>query len=1052
MSSQAKAAKDALDLAVTHYKYCNKLVLKSLQSLSPNERSLNNKMNALSEALSKLNIAHTSWVSKAAVTDDQLTSDDTIYTSQWLEACWDEVDDLQVRVDAILQPPAPVKLSNQQQLEIYSQQLDSLQQSITSKLDKLLEKTDPSSASLASFGPSSHQIFVGLLNDVQNQLSSELSTLADNILALDRTEVVKRCATIEEFRRSKQEDIVTIQLRLADISSVPPAIPSISVKNIEMEKSKAPSFSGKTIDYPEFKRGWAKVAGVHWDDGNQVEQIKYKVDQDTRRIISRCSTMTEVWVVLDAEFAQEQEVINAVDTELRKLQSSECSIPEYIVKLRNYLPNLEEALRAVDGLDHLRSPDRVNFLTQKFDERTLHEWDYFRSKSTGSTYERFYKFLVDRYDASRSSIARSKAATLTTLTTDTMSSHSISHTNATPRDTDCRKCHTWTARDKVYTCPGCGRGTPVGDRIHHCLEHCGAYMAMSANDRGSCIERAKWCPIHLLGTHSLSECNMTGDSRLICGVNGCTKHHHKSLHAGNTPFIANILSTQCVEDTIHGADDVLLTMQSLPSPNGSLNCLFDNAATCSLVTKRAANRLNLTGESIKLSITTVTGSKVIDSVVYHVPVIDRDNVIHEIKALQVDNISDDIKEVDVTGVKHLFSPGVQHKWDLISCRPVGSVDLLLGTDVLGLHPIDHEKRANLRVLFSYFGLGLVLAGSHPAIKSNGIRWSEDVSSIMHCAHASVNRLSVKPVYEYFESDSLGIQPPRRCGNCRNCKDCSFRGQMLSQKEQYEYQVIESKIKYESATQTFVVSYPFTADPSVLPDNKMQVIKIAEREEKRLLKSDLLDIFNEEFNKLINYGALQELSTQELDLWDGPKHYVSLQHVIKEDSVTTPLRIVTNSSLSDRKGLSLNSILMKGHDTLSDQWAVLNKWRSYEVALCSDVTKAYYSLRTGELEKHVRRVVWRYGDTSKEWKVFGFRTVSFGDRPAAAFLELAIRQTAQLNQHIDPTAADRICNDRYVDDLASGGTSSEVSRFVGNDLGDFQCDGTIQTILPKGSLR
>ena len=109
--------------------------------------------------------------------------------------------------------------------------------------------------------------------------------------------------------------------------------------------------------------------------------------------------------------------------------------------------------------------------------------------------------------------------------------------------------------------------------------------------------------------------------------------------------------------------------------------------------------------------------------------------------------------------------------------------------------------------------------------------------------------------------------------------------------------------------------------------------------------------------MIQYGALVELSPDEMAMWDGPTHYVSLQHVINEDSTTTPIRIVTNSSLSDRCGISLNGILMKGPNTLCDQWSILNRWRSYEVAMCSDVTKAYYSLRTGEVEKHVRRVCW-----------------------------------------------------------------------------------------------
>ena len=75
--------------------------------------------------------------------------------------------------------------------------------------------------------------------------------------------------------------------------------------------------------------------------------------------------------------------------------------------------------------------------------------------------------------------------------------------------------------------------------------------------------------------------------------------------------------------------------------------------------------------------------------------------------------------------------------------------------------------------------------------------------------------------------------------------------------------------------------------------------------------------------MLDNDPLVELSPQDIDMWDGAAHYISLQDVQNEDSDTTPLRIVSNSSLSDRKGLSLNSILMKGPNTLSDQWSILN---------------------------------------------------------------------------------------------------------------------------------
>ena len=57
----------------------------------------------------------------------------------------------------------------------------------------------------------------------------------------------------------------------------------------------------------------------------------------------------------------------------------------------------------------------------------------------------------------------------------------------------------------------------------------------------------------------------------------------------------------------------------------------------------------------------------------------------------------------------------------------------------------------------------------------------------------------------------------------------------------------------------------------------------------------------------------------------------------------------------------------------------------------------------------------------------------------------------MNQQIDPVAAARIRDDRYVDDISTGGTPAEVARFMGNEDQNFQCDGTIPSILAESSL-
>ena len=108
------------------------------------------------------------------------------------------------------------------------------------------------------------------------------------------------------------------------------------------------------------------------------------------------------------------------------------------------------------------------------------------------------------------------------------------------------------------------------------------------------------------------------------------------------------------------------------------------------------------------------------------------------------------------------------------------------------------------------------------------------------------------------------------------------------------------------------------------------------------------------------GAIVKLTQEEINAYDGPVSYVTHHGVHKSDSVTTPLRIVTNTSLKNvYAGLSPNQCMQEGPNALSSLLQVLIGFRMYEVALVYDMTKAYQSIGTGETEKHVRRIVWRW---------------------------------------------------------------------------------------------
>ena len=1052
--SQVKQLKDHLEAKFTNYKRHLNSLVRAVGEQGTSVRALKSKIETFESSLESLNAAHTSWVSKAEPSEEDLAAH--AYSNQWLEQRWVEADQALDQANEILHAledeSKPKSLQPNQQMLIQNEKMTTLRASLELRIQQLVKETG-----VDSIPSSSHTIFSNMVADVKNKLNKDFRDLAKGIVESSaQTDISTVVRDFEKFCLEQENLILTIELNLAKSAPTTGASNTVSsnvtrTRSIEMEKCKVPTFDGDTIAYPEFKRSWKKVAGSQWDDDNQLEQLKFKVDPHTRRIISRCNNMTEAWKALDDEYAQEEEVVNAVNKQQKKLKLEECNTPEYIVSLRNHLPVLEAALDSVKGLEHLQTPDKVNFLVEKFDSLTQRDWEYFKSKNSGRTWDRFFSFILDRYDACRSTIARMRSQESESSSQQMSNSLNVNSTSAS-----CVKCSKWIAQGGTYSCPACGHHASEGSSIGHCLQHCQAFVSMSANQRSDCVQKAQWCPIHLSATHSYENCSQKSDPRMVCGLNGCTKHHHRTLHESTTSFMATINSLQKCNDQqsrTSQSTPVLLSMQALPTVSGSINGFFDDGSDCSLILNSAANRLGLLGEDVQMEITTVTGVVKTESKIFSLSVVDQANQRHEIKAFGLDRLNGDIQQVNVNGVKELFSSRVQNMWDKVASRPSGEVELLIGSDYLGLHPTEIERVDNLKVYASKFAPGFVIAGKHANLKF--VDTIDPMKTVSFHVSLKATKLSFKSIREYFDANDLNVEAPRRCNNCLNCNECSFQGHQMSLREQYEYEIMKKNVTYDDVDKVYRVEYPFLEDPSVLTNNFNIVSKIAMREEKKLVKEGLLNEFNAEFDKMIRHGALVELSEDCMNAWRGPVHYTSLQHVVKPESSTTPLRIVSNSSLSDRNGNSLNSIMMKGPNSLSDQRDVVSRWRTYDSAISTDLTKAYFAMKTGALEMHLRRVVWRYGQSDSEWRHFGYATVSFGDKPAGVFLDIVINDTAERFKQTDLRTAQKIKDDRYVDDVATGGSPSEVAKMAGSRSDDaenkFKTNGTLSNILSNGSL-
>jgi hypothetical protein len=299
---------------------------------------------------------------------------------------------------------------------------------------------------------------------------------------------------------------------------------------------------------------------------------------------------------------------------------------------------------------------------------------------------------------------------------------------------------------------------------------------------------------------------------------------------------------------------------------------------------------------------------------------------------------------------------------------------------------------NAALYMSRFGTGWITSGRPPRAKSGGSTRLIGVCVIRTPDHETANRLepqeedaaicavssvaqkwTAPPLhveggifqpYDFLTSESLGTDLPRRCTSCRRCKECKFRTDSLTFKEDQEYQVILEGLEFNKGRGRWRVTYPFHIPPTTLKDNYQQVFKYTLAQEKRLAKQGRTEEFNAEFYKTVERGVFKEITKEEMDAWDGPVNYISMVEAFKEGPhSTTPLRICMNSSLKQPYpvSLSLNDCLIKGPSALVDLFTVTLCIREHRYALTKDLSKFYQRVDADPIAQNLRRVMWRGGD-------------------------------------------------------------------------------------------
>ena len=528
----------------------------------------------------------------------------------------------------------------------------------------------------------------------------------------------------------------------------------------------------------------------------------------------------------------------------------------------------------------------------------------------------------------------------------------------------------------------------------------------------------------------LSPGHMSGSclSRKPCNISEqsvtCNKYHHPMLHEAfksNVFQPNNNVQSSGAYSTVVGngyntifGNGVLLPIGTVLCKNYSICTLYDSGADLSLITHRLAQHLGLNGRDIELSITKVGNTvELCQSKCYKLTLVDLYGQEWHIDACGIDEITSDLKEIDMNDISHILKVNVN---DIT--RPKNRVELLVGTDYCAIMPKVIQTVGNLQLLQNTFGL-CVRGKTNSEFDVQKCSLNVRISHIV--CHSTDNIL-VKPgssfskqVEDFFTAENLGTECSPKCGQCK-CGKCLFDGQ-FSIKEQIEMNMIVDKLIYNVNDKYWTITYPWLKDPNDLPNNFSSAFARLRSTEKRLLLlgSDYYIKYDSQIIDMINRGVAEKLDQNLINTYEGPIHYLPHHEIHKPSSLSTPLRIVFNSS-SSFAGHILNDYYAKGPDVLNNMLGVLLRFRLGHIGVSGDIKKMYNAIHTSVIDQHTHRFLWRNMDLNRPPDHYILKRVTFGDRPSGAIAILALRKTAEMFRIQFPEAAMIVENDSFVDDI------------------------------------
>ncbi|XP_073964611.1 uncharacterized protein [Choristoneura fumiferana] len=886
---------------------------------------------------------------------------------------------------------------------VWEQQRQATSRGIHSKLDDMIKKQ------MSNFKAFARTVGSIQVDDIHEKWEFEdtLNSIKSRWKAIDTAhwEIDSELdGTNQEYERlfSEQEQ------RYNDIKrAINSKLWSVSHREKSTPQLDIPIFSGNYQQWVSFKDLFCEA--VHnnpsLSSAQKMQFLKGKLRGEAERLIQHLQISSEnyqaSWEILNHRYHNQKLIFTSHMNTLMNIPVMQHSSAVQIKRLHDVIKECLNAIKNLGVQIDTWDPILIHILSQKLDAET-HK-DYMESLQRPRDLPEmsdFLLFLENKFTAMESLRRKQENGQKPIM--------SVPTNTAKPERSHFRPYH---SSNKAISQPSqCVKNIKLNCAICNSNEHriyyCGRFLEMSPSVKRQTIAKLNFCN-NCLFSHNGKPCTSNNRCRECNGNHNTILHdafaRHSNMTPGHVPY--KVPPTACTEKTnLHVAqqDEIqetllataLIQVWGADAVPRIMRAIIDQGSQISLITEHAAQILGLPRQKCNGVITGV-GSK--------------DTTCKAKLNINCSSMSEDYSFTVETFIMRSLTRSLPHatfrkpNWDYLHkikladpdfniSRPI---DILLGVDIYSNILLEGLRRANnLAPIAQQTRLGWILCGK------------TQTQCTYQCNIVLNNMEDIQrfwQIEDISESDGHAIE---------DSQCIQFYKSTTTRRDDGRYEV----------------RLPLKPMIQDLGESKHKAIAQFMQLERKFNKNK--DIAREYKAFIEEYRRLGHMTpaTQNLE----QEYFMPHHCVIRNDSLTTMLRVVYNASERATNGVSLNDCMYSGPNLQQDLLELILKWRQHRVAFTADIEKMFRQIWVHPKDQHLQKIIWR--DTPRDLlQEYQLTTVTYGTKAAPFLAMMTLRQLAEDEKNSYPDAAQVVKSCFYMDDLIHGAQDVKSANQLKQDL-------------------